>query len=83
MDEVRAVLRETHLDPATLILEITEGALLQGIKLPEQLASLRASGCGSGQGFYFAKPVPAEALAGMLEEAAAPTMVTRQASRVS
>ena len=45
VDEVRAVLRQTKLDLATLILEITEGALLQGIEETSQkLTGLKALG---------------------------------------
>jgi diguanylate cyclase (GGDEF)-like protein/PAS domain S-box-containing protein len=143
---VRSVLEETGLDPATLVLEITEGALLQGmeetrqtltelkalgvklaiddfgagssslgylsefpvdilkidrsfirgmsddagdghvvvraildlaralhletvaegIELPEQLSALLDSGCASGQGFFFAKPVSADRIGELL-----------------
>jgi diguanylate cyclase (GGDEF)-like protein/PAS domain S-box-containing protein len=42
---VRGVLNETHLDPADLVLEITEGALLQGVEETRQtLADLKALG---------------------------------------
>ena len=145
VDQVRAVLEETGFDPGGLILEITEGALLQGveetkrkladlkrlgvrlaiddfgngsttlaylgefpvdilkidrsfirgmsdnpegrilvqaildlaralhldtvaegIELQEQRTELMTSGCTSGQGFFFAKPVTAERIAGLL-----------------
>jgi EAL domain-containing protein (putative c-di-GMP-specific phosphodiesterase class I) len=143
--QVRAVLDETGFDPAGLILEITEGALLQGveetkrkladlkelgvrlaiddfgngsttlaylgefpvdilkidrsfirgmsdnpegrilvqaildlaralhldtvaegIELPEQRTELLSSGCASGQGFFFAKPVAPDEIAALL-----------------
>jgi EAL domain-containing protein (putative c-di-GMP-specific phosphodiesterase class I) len=144
--QVRGVLDETRLDPGALILEITEGALLQGveetkrklahlktlgvrlaiddfgsgsstlaylgefpvdilkidrsfirgmsdnpeegrilvqaildlaralhldtvaegIELQEQRAALLTSGCASGQGFLFAKPVTSDRIAGLL-----------------
>jgi diguanylate cyclase (GGDEF)-like protein/PAS domain S-box-containing protein len=144
--QVRAVLDETRLDPGALVLEITEGALLQGleetkrkladlkalgvrlaiddfgsgsstlaylgefpvdilkidrsfirgmsenpeegrilvqaildlaralhldtvsegIELQEQRAALLTSGCGSGQGFFFAKAVSSDQITGLL-----------------
>jgi EAL domain-containing protein (putative c-di-GMP-specific phosphodiesterase class I) len=147
VDEVRDALEETRLDPGALVLELTEGALLQGveetrrklvglkalgvklaiddfgsgssslgylgdfpvdilkidrsfirgisdnpgegpilvqaildlaralhletvaegIELPEQLAALRTSGCASGQGFLFARPVTSDRIAGLME----------------
>jgi diguanylate cyclase (GGDEF)-like protein/PAS domain S-box-containing protein len=33
----------------------------EGIEFPEQCATLRALGCGLGQGFYFARPMDADA----------------------
>ena len=33
----------------------------EGIEFPEQWATLRALGCGLGQGFYFARPMDADA----------------------
>ena len=150
VEQVRAVLAETGLDPAALTLEITEGSLMQGvvetavklkglkelgvrlavddfgtgssslgylrkfpidvlkidksfvdeittegpdgpalvraiidlaknlhlstvaegIELNEQLAELRAAGCGSGQGYLFARPLRSEAMASLLEVSA-------------
>jgi diguanylate cyclase (GGDEF)-like protein/PAS domain S-box-containing protein len=147
VDEVRGVLRDTGLEPGSLVLELTEGALLQGveetrrklaglkalgvklaiddfgsgssslgylgdfpvdilkidrsfirgisdnpgegsilvqaildlaralhletvaegIERPEQLAALQTSGCASGQGFYFARPVTPDRIAGLME----------------
>jgi diguanylate cyclase (GGDEF)-like protein/PAS domain S-box-containing protein len=147
---VRSVLEETKLDPSSLVLEITEGALLQGvedtrrtlaelkklglklaiddfgtgssslgylsefpvdilkidrsfirgmsenpeeghilvraildlaralrldtvaegIELPEQLTALVDSGCASGQGFFFAKPISSDRIAALLSGAA-------------
>jgi diguanylate cyclase (GGDEF)-like protein/PAS domain S-box-containing protein len=144
--QVRAALDETRLDPGALVLEITEGALLQGleetkrklgelkelgvrlaiddfgsgsstlaylgefpvdilkidrsfirgmsdnpeegrilvqaildlaralhletvaegIELQEQRAALLSSGCASGQGFYFARPVSPDGITGLL-----------------
>ncbi len=34
----------------------------EGVETAEQLAFLRAHGCGYGQGYYFSRPLPAEAL---------------------
>jgi diguanylate cyclase len=38
----------------------------EGIEEPEQLAALRRLGCGLGQGFLFARPVPAEDIPSIL-----------------
>jgi diguanylate cyclase (GGDEF)-like protein/PAS domain S-box-containing protein len=38
----------------------------EGIELQEQLAALQTSGCASGQGFYFAKPVASGEIARLL-----------------
>jgi diguanylate cyclase (GGDEF)-like protein/PAS domain S-box-containing protein len=160
VDQVRAVLEETGFDPGGLILEITEGALLQGveetkrkladlkqlgvrlaiddfgngsttlaylgefpvdilkidrsfirgmsdnpegrilvqaildlaralhldtvaegIELQEQRTELMDSGCTSGQGFFFAKPVTADRIAGLLGEMDVPSGVALQARR--
>lgn len=40
----------------------------EGIEAPEQAASLTAMGCELGQGFWFARPQPAEAFLSLLEE---------------
>ena len=32
----------------------------EGVESPEQLALLRGLGCGQGQGYHFARPMPAE-----------------------
>jgi EAL domain-containing protein (putative c-di-GMP-specific phosphodiesterase class I) len=39
----------------------------EGIERPEQVAHLVALGCQLGQGFYFARPVPPEAIDAVLE----------------
>jgi diguanylate cyclase (GGDEF)-like protein/PAS domain S-box-containing protein len=39
----------------------------EGIELTEQLTELRAAGCGSGQGYLFARPLRSEAMATLLE----------------
>jgi diguanylate cyclase len=38
----------------------------EGIEFPEQSATLRQLGCDTGQGFYFARPMPPEHLMGYL-----------------
>jgi EAL domain-containing protein (putative c-di-GMP-specific phosphodiesterase class I) len=38
----------------------------EGIEHPEQLERLTQLGCGSGQGFLLAKPVPAEGIQALL-----------------
>jgi diguanylate cyclase (GGDEF)-like protein len=43
----------------------------EGVETESQLASLRASGCDTMQGFLFAKPGPPEAVAALLREYAA------------
>ena len=42
----------------------------EGVEQPEQAAFLKAQGCEAAQGFYYAKPVPAEVLADMLRRQA-------------
>jgi diguanylate cyclase (GGDEF)-like protein/PAS domain S-box-containing protein len=42
------------------------GTIAEGIEMPEQLAGLRELGCGYGQGYLFAPPLPAEELERML-----------------
>jgi EAL domain-containing protein (putative c-di-GMP-specific phosphodiesterase class I) len=43
----------------------------EGIEHPEQAAALRELGCWLGQGFHFARPMPADALSGFLAAGAA------------
>ncbi|MBD1889169.1 bifunctional diguanylate cyclase/phosphodiesterase [Coleofasciculus sp. FACHB-SPT9] len=40
----------------------------EGIETKEQLDYLQRRGCEEGQGFYFSRPVPADAIAQMLQE---------------
>lgn len=42
--------------------------IAEGIETEEQLAFLRDEGCNEGQGYWFAKPMPLEALIGWLKE---------------
>ncbi len=48
------------------------GVVAEGIETAEQLARLRDLVCDRGQGFYYAKPMPADDLAAMLAAGAAP-----------
>ena len=41
----------------------------EGIETAEQLGQLRALGCDSEQGFYFAEPLPSDAASALLSEA--------------
>ena len=38
----------------------------EGIEAPEQAATLRGLGCQYGQGYHFARPLPADDLANLL-----------------
>jgi EAL domain-containing protein (putative c-di-GMP-specific phosphodiesterase class I) len=40
--------------------------IAEGIETPEQLEFVRSTQCRRGQGFYFARPLPAEAIDGLL-----------------
>ena len=42
------------------------GITAEGIETEEQLDYLKAGGCNEGQGFYFSRPLPAEAITPML-----------------
>ena len=44
------------------------GVTAEGIEEAQQLARLRAMGCESGQGFYFARPMPASELSASLAD---------------
>ena len=46
--------------------------LAEGIETAEQEALLRAMGCDSGQGYYFARPLPSEEFAEQLHKAFLP-----------
>jgi EAL domain-containing protein (putative c-di-GMP-specific phosphodiesterase class I) len=57
---VKAILALAH----SLSLEV----VAEGIETPEQLQFLRANGCNYGQGFLFYRPMPAAAIAVLLEQ---------------
>jgi diguanylate cyclase len=42
--------------------------IAEGIETAGQLTLLRAKGCGIGQGYYFAVPMPADALLPLLRQ---------------
>jgi diguanylate cyclase (GGDEF)-like protein/PAS domain S-box-containing protein len=47
--------------------------LAEGIERAEELAFLREAGCTLGQGFYFARPVPAEEIPALLRQGSLPS----------
>jgi EAL domain-containing protein (putative c-di-GMP-specific phosphodiesterase class I) len=50
--------------------------LAEGIETPEQMQFLRGLGCEMGQGYFFARPMPLEALHKHLEAQRVPTLAT-------
>jgi EAL domain-containing protein (putative c-di-GMP-specific phosphodiesterase class I) len=52
---------------SALHLEITA----EGIETPQQMDALRMLGCSIGQGYYFARPMPPDQLAQMLDHSPA------------
>jgi len=46
--------------------------IAEGIETPRQLEFLRGHGCDEGQGYLFGRPMPADALASLLEARRAP-----------
>jgi diguanylate cyclase len=52
------------------------GVVSEGVESSQQVAHLRDLGCDAGQGYYFAKPMPAEAVVPfMLQQLAGPQSV--------
>ena len=48
-------------------MSLRQRVIAEGVETPEQHASLLALHCDEGQGYYFGRPVPAEALATLLQ----------------
>ena len=46
---------------------LRQRVIAEGVESPEQYAFLLAQQCDEGQGYYFSRPVPAEALAALLQ----------------
>ena len=71
---------ETAHDPTLLRAIVAIGEALQlpmvaeGIEHPEQAHGLRELGCDLGQGFHFARPLPAEQITALLTGASAPSL---------
>jgi EAL domain-containing protein (putative c-di-GMP-specific phosphodiesterase class I) len=69
--------REDQEDCATIISALVNMAhslglavIVEGVETEEQLAKLKEMGCEMAQGHYFAKPLPGEALEGLLQDGA-------------
>jgi EAL domain-containing protein (putative c-di-GMP-specific phosphodiesterase class I) len=52
----------------------------EGIEDAEQFAALRALGCALGQGYHFARPLPAEEMAALLAGSRVPTILSAATS---
>jgi diguanylate cyclase (GGDEF)-like protein/PAS domain S-box-containing protein len=69
--------REDPEESATIISAMTSMAhslglevIVEGVETEEQLTKLKEIGCEMAQGYYFAKPLPAEGLERLLQESA-------------
>ncbi len=54
-------------------------AVFEGIETSEQAAQLRDMGCIGGQGYFFSRPLPLEAIEGLLRESAVLPLATEPA----
>jgi EAL domain-containing protein (putative c-di-GMP-specific phosphodiesterase class I) len=70
---------DTAIVTATLAFASALGLVVtaEGVETVAQLNQLRALGCLQAQGYLFARPVPASAVPGLLEEAAALALLSR------
>ena len=70
IDRVTGGLRESALARAIVQLGQAMGlaTVAEGIETAEQAAVLRQLGCGYGQGYYFAKPMSANALGRLVDQ---------------
>ena len=48
-------------------MSLKQRVVAEGIETPQQLAFLQSQHCAEGQGYYFSRPVAAEAFATLLE----------------
>ncbi|WP_041801505.1 bifunctional diguanylate cyclase/phosphodiesterase [Rhodopseudomonas palustris] len=79
MTEVAIESGDAAIVRAALVLarELGMDAIAEGVETPEQLAFLLSAGCRNVQGYYFSRPIPAEALrpllaCGVIQRAPAP-----------
>ncbi|GAC1436883.1 MAG: EAL domain-containing protein [Solirubrobacteraceae bacterium] len=78
VDDIGRVRTDTAIVAAIIGMAASLGVetLAEGIETAEQAAVLRRMGCDSGQGFHFSKPVPAEAIPGLLARASLGELLT-------